>query len=216
MRWLALGWLALGCLALGCLAPVVVAAEETPAEPRFGGPEAGERAPNLRIRDTRGRELELESLWKERPVVLVTGSYSCPVYRSRGPALQRLSERYGSRAKFIVLYTVEAHPVGSPSPYTGREWVTEENRRQGILVRQPGTFEERARLATECQAALRLEMPFLVDGMDNAAWEKYGSAPNACYLISSKGRVRLRQDWFDPTALERGLLEAFQEEPSRW
>ncbi len=210
------GILRSGLLLLLLLVAPVALAQQGPEEPRFGGPEAGEEAPTLPIRDTRGRELELDSLWEGKPAVLVTGSYSCPVYRRTAPAFQRLFERYGSRAAFAVLYTVEAHPAGSASPYSGREWLTDENRRDRILLKQPGTFEERARLASQCQDALGLEMPFLVDGMENAAWEGYGNAPNACYLISSEGEVCLRQDWFEPMALEKALLEALQEEPGRW
>lgn len=207
--------LAAGLLVLSLTMPVF-AKEAEPEQPKFGGPLVGEEAPNVTLHDTSGREMELESLWKEKPLVLVTGSWSCPLYRSRALALEQLFERYGSRAKFVILYTVEAHPAGSASPYTGEEWVTDENRREGLLVKQPGTFEERARLASECRTALKLGMPFLVDGMDNAAWERYGNAPNACYLINSKGEVRLRQDWLDPPALEKELLAALLEEPAKW
>jgi len=195
---------------------LVFAKEAPPEDPKFGGPLVGEEAPALPLRDTVGREVELASLWEKTPLVLMTGSHSCPAYRARAAGLQRLFERYGARAKFAVLYTVEAHPAGSVSPYSEQEWLTDENRRDGILLKQPATFEERARLASGSRTALKLEMPVLVDGMDNAGWEEYGNAPNACYLIDSKGEVRLRQDWFDPAALEKGLLEAFQEEPARW
>ena len=185
-------------------------------EPKFGGPAAGEEAPNVTLRDTLGRELDLKSLWEEKPMVLVTGSWSCPVYRNRAAGFERLFERYGGRAKFVVLYTVEAHPAGSASPYSHEEWVTDENRKEGLLLKQPATFEERAQMASRCRTALGLGMPFLVDGMDNAAWERYGNAPNACYLINSKGEVVLRQDWLDPPALEKELLAALLEEPAKW
>lgn len=211
-------------LSKGVLATALIAAlcapafaeEKPPEEPKFGGPAVGEEAPKLTVRDTLGRELELETLWAEKPLVLVTGSWSCPVYRRQAPELQRLFERYGPRAKFAVLYTVEAHPSGSASPYTGEEWLTDENRREGILLQQPETFEERAELASRSRAALKLGMPFLVDGIENEAWEAYGNAPNACYVINSEGEVLARQDWLDPPALEKEILAALQEAPPKW
>ena len=219
-----MGDLAPRCLALLVLAVALFAApawakdaaKEEEAEPKFGGPLVGEEAPALSLHDTMGREVELASLWTKTPLVLVTGSYSCPVYRTRAAGLQRLFDRYSARVKFAVLYTVEAHPAGSASPYSAAEWLTDENKKENILLTQPATFEERARLASQSRTALGLEMPVLVDGMDNAGWEEYGNAPNACYLINSEGEVRLRQDWFDPPALEKEILIALQEEPAAW
>jgi hypothetical protein len=152
----------------------------------------------------------------KKPVVLVTGSYTCPIFRQRLPALQRLYDRYRSRAHFYILYTVEAHPSGSPSPYSGKEWVTEENRKDQVLLPQPSSYEERAQLAYQCRQALLISIPTLIDDMDNAVWVQYGQAPNAAYLIDSGGKVQLRQGWFEPMAFEQAFLEIMQEEPPRW
>jgi hypothetical protein len=176
----------------------------------------GERAPLFALRDLQGIEIRLDQFRGKRPVVLVTGSYSCPIYRQRLPALDRLYEKYRDRAAFFILYTVEAHPLGSASPYADREWVTEENRRERILVVQPSSYEERVRLALECQRRLGSRLPVLVDGMNNAAWAQYGKAPNAAYLIDSQGEVQVRQGWFDPFRFEEAFLQSLGEEPPRW
>ncbi len=179
----------------------------------FTGPQEGERAPKFSLKDLRGQEVRLEQFKGKRPIVLVTGSYSCPIYRKQLSSLEKLYEKYRKRAAFFILYTIEAHPKGQVSPYAGREWVTEENEQQGILVRQPSSYEERLNLASRCQQALRSNIPILVDEMDNAVWEAYGKAPNAAYLIDSKGKVRVRQGWFEPLSFETALLEELQEEP---
>lgn len=180
-----------------------------------GGPQVGEKAPKFSLKDLKGREVRLKDFRKKKPVVLVTGSYSCPVYRNNLSELKRLYKRYGKRAAFFVLYTVEAHPKGSHSPYTNREWVTEGNYREGILVQQPTTYEDRVKLAARSQRVLRSVIPVLVDEMDNATWIQYGQAPNTAYLIDSRGIVRIQQEWFDPLEFETELLKAFLEEPSR-
>jgi len=173
---------------------------------RFGGPQPGETAPDFTLATLDGREVTLSNEWKERPLALVLGSYSCPAFRGWTEGLEKLRERHGERASFYILYTIEAHPEGSASPYRpGREWVTRFNRRENVLVQQPDTNRQRQRLAGACRSALDLEVPILVDEMDNRAWEAYGSAPNAAYLIDTDGKVVARQGWFYPPALERSL-----------
>lgn len=193
-------------------------AEETQAAPPdfFGGPVVGSPAPEFSLRDLAGREIQLSSFKKKKPVVLVTGSYSCPIFRERLAGLERLYDRYRPQAAFFVLYTIEAHPKGAPSPYADREWVTSENERDRILLRQPSSYEERVSTATQCRVALGSDVPILVDEMDDAVWTQYGSAPNAAYLIGSNGKVRVRQGWFDPIRFEQAFLNALQEESPRW
>ncbi len=197
---------------------VQVAVGEQGGSPRdqFGGPQAGDRAPDFRLKDLQGREVTLKEFKGKRPVVLITGSYTCPIYRQRISSLEHLYQKYGKRVAFFILYTVEAHPLGAPSPYSGREWITEENRKEGILFKQPSSYEERCALVSRSRNALRSSVPVLVDDMDNGAWEQYGGAPNAAYLIDDKGNVRLRQGWFDPPAFEKALMEILQEDPPRW
>ncbi len=182
----------------------------------FAGPEEGESAPDFILKDLQGREIGLKQFKKKRPVLLVTGSYSCPVYRRQAAALNHLHEKYHEQVAFFVLYTVEAHPVTDPSPYRGKEWVTPQNVREGILLRQPTSYSERATLASRCQADLRSSVPVLVDEMDNSVWTRYGKAPNAAYLIDYEGNIRLRQGWFEPGRLEEVLLKLLQEEPAKW
>ncbi|MBI3615545.1 MAG: redoxin domain-containing protein [Candidatus Omnitrophica bacterium] len=182
----------------------------------FKGPQEGETAPDFLLKDLQGDSVGLKQFKKKQPVVLVTGSYSCPVYRRQAAALKRLYEKYGTRAAFFVLYTVEAHPVKDPSPYAVKEWVTDQNIREQILVRQPTSYAERLALASRCRADLRCPVPVLVDEMDNSVWTRYGSAPNAAYLIDDRGKVQLRQGWFEPIRFEQALLELLQEEPPKW
>lgn len=200
----------------GCF--LMLGASQISAAPAdlFAGPQEGKRAPDFALKDLQGKEVGLKQFKKKRPVVLVTGSYSCPVYRRQVPALNRLYGKYKDRAAFFVLYTVEAHPVTDPSPYRGKEWLTEQNVRDGILLRQPASYPERVTLASRCQVDLGFAVPILVDEMSDSAWTRYGKAPNAAYLIDYEGKVRLRQGWFEPVRFEQDLLKLLQEEPPKW
>ncbi len=107
---------------------------------------------------------------------------------------------------FIVVYTIEAHPAGSNSPYANREWTAAYSKdRSGAPVNQPDTFEERMGLARKVVSEEGLELPVLVDEMDNPVWCTYGPAPNIAYLISTEGRIALRQPWYDVAGMEKAI-----------
>ncbi len=111
----------------------------------------------------------------------------------------------------VVVYIVEAHPAGDPSPYSGDEWTEGYSwDTEGNPVGQPGTYEERVALARQTAEDEDMTVLLLVDGMDNAVWCTYGPAPNAAYLIAQDGTILTRQTWYDPPAMAdavAGLLD---------
>ncbi len=143
--------------------------------------------------------------------LLVTSSYTCPKSRSRYPELQAVAQRFKSMLKVVIVYVIEAHPLGDISPYKGVEDVTAENRRDGILFRQPTTFPVRLGLARDFKQRFDIDIPIYLDGMENRAWKALGGAPNMGLLVDAKGRVVARQDWFDgpamATAVEKALAD---------
>lgn len=172
----------------------------------FGGPREGESAPNFRLKTLDGRRAELAQYLGKQPVVLEMGSYTCPIFRQKHPALEDLYVKYRNQATFLVIYTTEAHPQGDSSPYSGREWVTSDNQRRGILYRQPMTESDRRNLADKARRDLGINVPIAIDDMQNSAWKAYGSAPNAVYLIGADGQIKLRQGWFEPNELESAMV----------
>jgi len=172
----------------------------------YGGPEPGASAPEFTLKTTEGRFVSLQDLRARNPVVLVTGSYSCPAFRQSSRAIGELHSRYSDRITFLILYTVEAHPKGSQSPYsTGRKQAIKLNCHDGILVTQPQKYKERVQLAAQCRDALSLDVVMAIDHMDNQVWEAYGSAPNAAYLIERDGRVLVRHALFHPPTFEQSI-----------
>lgn len=92
-------------------------------------------------------------------------------------ALSRLVERYRSEIEFLVVYVREAHPEDG--------WVLAENRREGVAVRDPRSTEERVACATRFE----LELPFVVDRVDDEVARRYGGWPDRLYLIGRDGRI---------------------------
>lgn len=199
-------------LALVVIAPGFAQERQKRKGGRFDaeGPKAGEKAPDFALKAIDGATVRGAELWAKKPALIITGSYTCPVFRDRVPELERVRREFGDKLNYLVLYTTEAHPDADTSPYSNRVWVTPKNEKEGILVRQPKTMAERVEVAQKCAAALKLEVPVAVDGMDDATWKAYGSAPNCACLVDANGKVVLRQGWFDGdemAAAVRGLIE---------
>lgn len=60
---------------------------------------------------------------------------------------------------------------------------------EGVVFTQPKTFEERVHVAEACTLGLDLEIPTLIDDMDNSTDRAYAALPDRLYLIGQDGRV---------------------------
>jgi hypothetical protein len=102
---------------------------------------------------------------------------------------------------FFVVYIKEAHPEDG--------WVTERNRRADVRVQDPTTDEERADVATTCVVRLRIEIPVLIDRIDNVVGSAYGGWPSRLYLIGCDGRIAFQgastSFGFKPPELEAAI-----------
>ena len=172
------------------------------------GPKPGEAAPDFSLQTVDGKTVTASTLWSQKPTIIMTGSHTCPVFRGKVSPFESLAKEFGDRANFLVVYTVEAHPKGDPSPYSGKEWVTPKNEQEGILVRQPVKHEERVSLARECVQKEKLSVPLVVDTMENAVWKAYGSAPNCAYVIGRDGKIVDAEPWMEPEQLRKAITQA--------
>jgi Iodothyronine deiodinase len=96
-------------------------------------------------------------------------------------ALEALWRRRRDKVAFFVVYIKEAHPEDG--------WVQNRNRRAAVRVTDPASANERVAVAETCALRLRIEMPVLIDGIDNAVASAYGAWPDRLYLIGPDGRV---------------------------
>ena len=168
-------------------------------------PQVGTQAPVFNLVNLKGEQVSLKTLIGEKPVVLQFGSHSCPVYRYRRREMKKVYQEFQTVAQFVIVYTLEAHPVGTKSPYSDEEWVTWINRLTNVLIPQPTTEEARQTLAGQSREDLDVHQLILVDTMENAVWRQYGSAPSPAFVIDQNGVVVLRQVWIDPDEIRRRL-----------
>lgn len=102
---------------------------------------------------------------------------------------------------FLTVYIREAHPEDG--------WIIPENRRTGLVVYEPTTDDERREVAATCATSLRMRMPMVVDGVDNAVASAYGGWPDRLYLVGYDGRIAYQGGpgpfGFLPDELERAI-----------
>jgi hypothetical protein len=107
---------------------------------------------------------------------------------------------------FYVVYLKEIHPTDG--------WQVEENERDAVLFRQHRSREERVEAGQACMLKLALEMPALVDEMDDGVAKAYAAMPERLYLVGKDGRVAYQGGmgpmFFRPSEWE-GAIEAYLE-----
>jgi hypothetical protein len=87
---------------------------------------------------------------------------------------------YKEDTEFFV-HVREAHPTDG--------WQVDANVEEGILFRQHPSIEERDEAASSCTVRLQIQLPTLIDGIDNGIDDAYGAAPVRQYVLEKDGVV---------------------------
>lgn len=166
------------------------------------GPNVGDMAPDFMLLSLQGEAVTLSQHLGSQPIVLIFGNFTCGPFRSQAGNIEKLYARYRDRAKFFLVYVREAHPSDG--------WWMTSNERAGIDLKQPETFEERFSVAQSCQQRLEVEIPFLVDTINDQVGATYSGMPNRLYLIDAEGKIAFKNGrgpfGFHPRQLEQALV----------
>ena len=161
------------------------------------GYSVGDTIPDFTLYTLSGTAVNMATvLQSKKPVLLVAGSYTCPVYRGKIADLNAMASFYAGLLNIYIVYTVEAHPT-DPSPYSGTVWVTSQNQSSGILFAQPTTYGLRKAVADTMLNKMSITPQVLIDGPCNEWWSNFGPAPNNAYLIDTNGIVKAKQGWYN-------------------
>jgi type I thyroxine 5'-deiodinase len=113
-------------------------------------------------------------------------------------------QQYKERAAFYIVYIQEAHPSDI--------WQMESNVRQNVVFASPRTYQERSDIAGACVRNLHLQIPALLDGLDNPTERAYTGWPDRLYVIDRSGKVVFKSKpgpfGFHPVEMEKALLTA--------
>jgi thiol-disulfide isomerase/thioredoxin len=167
------------------------------------GPRLNDPAPDFTLRSRDGNSsVRLSDHFGKRPIVLVFGNFTCGPFRSTYPAVQELARRYRSEALFLAVYVREAHPTDG--------WRMDSNDKAGVTIAQPRDYTERVAVANVCGTKLKMEMPLLVDEIDDRVGNTYSGMPSRLYLIDREGKVAYKSGrgpfGFKPGELEQSLV----------
>jgi len=95
-------------------------------------------------------------------------------------------KKFRDRAEFYIVYIEEAH--------ASNMWQMESNVRDRVIFTNPVSFTEREGVAGACVRKLGLEIPALIDGIDNKVERAYTAWPDRFYVIDTQGRVALKSE----------------------
>ena len=148
--------------------------------------------------DRQGNPLTLSNVLKQKkPVLLISGSYTCPIFRSQVPVINQVVRRYGDQINIYIVYTFEAHPVNDEQPYGDNVTSDNSNQQANIQYRQPKTYGDRLSIADSMLKSMEIDAPIIFDGPCNEWATHFGPAPNNAYLIDTNGVVFSKHPWFN-------------------
>ena len=162
----------------------------------------GDTLADFTLWDINGDSITLSSVLDSgKSVLMVSGSYTCPIFRNHMPDLNAVSTQFGSQIECFVVYTAEAHPTGSPMPSSGNINPT------NPPYYQPITYSERKAIVQDLLNGVNgppsgnyipvpVSIPIYIDGPCNQWWEYY-NGPNNAYLIDTNGILFAYHNWFN-------------------
>lgn len=163
------------------------------------GPKIGQPAPDFFLKTHDGKQsIRLSDRTGDKPVVLVFGNFTCGPFRRNFPEIDDLAKKWKDQASFIGIYVREAHPTDG--------WMMESNTRMGVQFAQPKTYEERTKIAQQCNTKLKYSMPLLVDEIDDPVGTAYSGMPARLYVIDRKGMITY-QSGRGPFGFKGGEME---------
>ena len=115
--------------------------------------------------------------------------------------MQELKEKYAERdVEFVSMYVREPHP----------------EERGFREYRQHETYDQKLAYAKELVETKNLDIPVIVDGMDQRHHETLGNLPNMAYVVDKDGQVRYAETWLLADHVDRVLAELVTaDDPSR-
>ncbi|AKD54710.1 deiodinase-like protein [Spirosoma radiotolerans] len=172
------------------------------------GYQKGDKIKNVTLLSIDGETVNFAKVMaNNKPLLLISGSYTCDISRRNIPDINALTVRYKDRANVYLVYTIDAHPSDVVSPYSknNRIEIAPANTRDQVEASQPKTYSERKLLARKWQQRNNLLAPVLVDNPTNDFWLAFGQAPNMAFLINPDGTVYYKQVWFKFVDLNESL-----------
>jgi len=131
-------------------------------------------APNPLVHDpdTGASVRLLDVAVKGQPLVINFGSCTWPPFMVNLARINKIHDRFASKATFLTVYVQEAHPVEK-----------EEFKNMYFKIKSHQNLKDRLSAANDLREMEELPGPFLVDNMEDEASKLYGAHPERLYII---------------------------------
>lgn len=158
-----------------------------------GGPKPGEDFPDFKLTALDGKTISKTEVIGNKPVLIIFGSYTCPMTASSSEPLKRVYQQFKEEITFLSLYVREAHP--------------------GDFYHQAMTIDEKIKYAQDLKERDQIPWEFLVDDLDGTLHRQLGSLPNAVYIVDTSGKVAYRVLWAnDERAVRKAIMNVLSGE----
>lgn len=109
-----------------------------------------------------------------------------------------MRDTFGDVAEFFVVYIREAHAADSswPMAIPGED-----------AIYEPKTLAQRRKVASKCVTKLNIELPCLVDDIENSVDKAYHAKPDRIFLVDEYGKLVVRADP-GPWGFQQGVDDA--------
>ena len=108
-----------------------------------------------------------------------------------------------------MVYIQEAHSTDG--------WQLPVNLKDNVLFADPTSAEERSQVAGACVRNLKIEIPALLDTVDNRTERAYTGWPDRLYVIGTDGKVKFKTApgpfGFHPKPMEESLRQQLDLSP---
>ncbi|MDD5277132.1 MAG: redoxin domain-containing protein [Methylovulum sp.] len=135
----------------------------------------GQTIPDIKVTTDKGRTTTLYEMAKDKPLMLVTGSITCPMTISSLPLLNDLQANSGDKINIVLVYVREAHP--------------------GEHYPQPCDMDGKHRHAQDLKEKYVLNFPVIVDGLDGPLHKMLDVKPNSVHIMDAEGKILLQSLW---------------------
>jgi len=129
--------------------------------------------------------VQISSLHKNRPMVLLLGSITCPAYDLNLPKLKEVQKKYSDKIDFYTLYVRENHPTDMYKAHTD--------------------FDMKKKAAADLKSKDGITHDILIDDVKGTLHQALGNFGNAVYLVGTDGHLNHWSPFTDPDLLEKGI-----------
>ncbi len=146
----------------------------------------GQTIPDISVTIDNGNRTTLYELAKDKPLLLVTASITCPMTISVLSLLKELQENMGNKLNIALVYVREAHP--------------------GERYPQPATIDDKRSNALDFKNKYDVDVPVIIDDLDGPLHKILDIKPNSVHLMNANGKILLQSLWAGDTKIIRDAI----------